>query len=138
MNKNLSAAAEKQKQLLIEISPMIEEYTSLVCPDCRDVCCKQRHGIMNEQDARYAAALGSPLPLYDAARPLGGACQFMGPAGCENPRWLRPWRCTSYFCEALLDAMSSGPQKKARRISALIQEVVDIRNGWEGRGNASD
>lgn len=126
----IESAAEKMKQLLIDLSPMIEEYTARVCPDCRDVCCKQRHGIMNEQDMRCASALKSPLPVYDPGRPLDGACQFMGPYGCENPRWLRPWRCTSYFCEALLAAMNDGPQKKSRRVSALIQEIVDIRNGW--------
>jgi hypothetical protein len=124
------SAAKKIKQLLIDLSPMIEEYTARVCPDCRDVCCKQRHGIMNEQDMRYAAALRLPLPMYDPGRPFNGTCQFMGPCGCVNPRWLRPWRCTSYFCEALLAAMNDGPQKKARRVSALIQEIVDIRSGW--------
>ncbi len=103
----------------------------MVCPDCRDVCCKQRHGIMNEQDLRYCSALGASLPDYDPERPEDGPCQFMGREGCLSPRWLRPWRCTAYFCDALLAAMNSSPPIKARRISALIQEIVDIRNGWE-------
>jgi hypothetical protein len=30
----------------------------------------------------------------------------------------------------LLDAMNNGPQKKARQVSALIQEIVDIRSTW--------
>ena len=122
------SSAEKVKELLIEISPMIEEYTAMACPGCQDVCCKQRHGIMNEQDMSYCAALGAPLPKYDPARLPDGPCQFMGAAGCVNPRWLRPWRCTAYFCDPLLAAINSGPQKKARRISALIQEIVDLRN----------
>jgi hypothetical protein len=130
MIRNTAVAAERIRQVLIYLSPMVEEYTAKVCPDCRDVCCKQRHGIMNEQDLRYQAALGAPLPVYDAARPLDGPCQFMGTAGCISPRWLRPWRCTSYFCDALLAAMNNGPQKKARQVSALIQEIVDIRGTW--------
>ncbi len=125
-----TAAAEKIRQIFIDLSPMVEEYTALVCPDCRDVCCKQRHGIMNEQDKRYLLALKAPFPLYEPDRPLEGPCQFMGAEGCVSPRWLRPWRCTSYFCDTLLDAMNSGPQKKARQISALIQEIVDIRSVW--------
>jgi hypothetical protein len=130
MIKVTAAAAERLKQVLIDLSPLVEDYTVLVCPDCRDVCCKQRHGIMNEQDIRYLSALGAKLPLHEQGRPLDGPCQFMGTEGCVSPRWLRPWRCTSYFCDALLEAMNSGPQKKARQVSALIQEIVAIRSTW--------
>ena len=128
MTTDTAVAAERIRQVLIDLSPMVEEYTAGVCPDCRDICCKQRHGIMNEQDMLFLSALKAPLPSYEAGRPLDGPCQFMGAQGCVRPRWLRPWRCTSYFCDALLDAMNSGPQKKARRVSALIQEIVDIRS----------
>jgi hypothetical protein len=130
MTKNPAVAAERLRQVLIDLSPIVEAYTARVCPDCRDVCCKQRHGVMTEQDMRYLSALGASLPLYEQGRPLDGPCQFMGTEGCVRPRWLRPWRCTSYFCGALLEAMNSGPQKKARQVSALIQEIVDIRSTW--------
>ena len=130
MTKDTAVAAERLRQVLIDLSPIVEAYTARVCPDCRDVCCKQRHGVMTEQDMRYLSALGASLPLYEQERPLDGPCQFMGLEGCVRPRWLRPWRCTSYFCGALLEAMNSGPQKKARQVSALIQEIVDIRSTW--------
>jgi hypothetical protein len=130
MTKEFFASAEKLKQLLIDISPMIEEYTARVCPVCRDVCCKQRHGIMNEHDLRYLTLLKAPLPSYDPARPLDGPCQSMDSFGCLLPRWLRPWRCTWYFCDPLIEAMQSGPQKKARTLSALIQEILDLRSTW--------
>lgn len=130
MRRDRAIAEEKLKQLLIDISPMIEEYTARVCPDCRDVCCRQRHSIMNEQDVRYLRALDVPLPAPDPARAPDGPCQFMGKTGCVNPRWLRPWRCTWYFCGPLLDAVDKGPKKKARRLSALIQEIVDLRSCW--------
>ncbi len=125
-----SDSAQKLKQLLIDLSPVIEEYTALICPHCRQVCCKQRHGIASDLDKRYFAAIGERIPFYEPGRLPGGTCQFMGPAGCVTPRWLRPWRCTWYFCEPLLDAMNRGPQKKARQLSAMIQEIVDIRGTW--------
>lgn len=130
MTNNGKTKAKKIKELLLEISPLIEEYTSKVCPDCTDICCKQKRAVLDPNDVSYVGALGIPLPAYDPARPPDGPCQFMGPNGCITPRWLRPWRCTWYFCDPLLNAMSSGPQKKARKISALIQNVVDIRTGW--------
>jgi hypothetical protein len=52
----------------------------------------------------------------------------MGPQGCIQPRWLRPFKCTWYFCEPLLAAMAADRQKKARRISALLQEMIDLYN----------
>lgn len=130
MNDNNRFVAEKIKRLLADVSPLIEEYTSRVCPGCSNVCCKQRHGVMNEQDARYLSALGAPLPAYDPRQSPDGPCQFMDKEGCAEPRWLRPWRCTAFFCDALLEAMNSGPQKKARQISALLQEIVDMRSAW--------
>lgn len=122
--------AQKLKDLLVQISPMIEEYTSRVCPDCLDVCCKQKRSILDQYDVQYVLALGEPLPAYDASRLPDGPCQFMGRTGCTTLRWLRPWRCTWYFCDSLLDAINEGSQKKARRLSALIQEIVDIRSCW--------
>lgn len=122
------AKAQRLKDLLIELSPLVQEYTADVCPDCRDVCCKQKRSIMDEQDVRYLSALGMPLPVYDSARLPDDPCQFMDDQGCGTPRWLRPWRCTWYFCDPLLAAVNEGPRKKARKLSAVIQDIVDIRN----------
>ena len=126
MTKNAVAVAEKLKQLLIDSSPLIEEYTGEVCPHCPDLCCKQKHGIFRERDIRYLHALSLDIPLRDEARPQEGPCEFMGPHGCDRPRWKRPFRCTWYFCEPLLAALNNGPQKKARRLSAALQEMIDV------------
>ena len=34
-------------------------------------------------------------------------CRHLGPRGCGLPRWQRPYRCTWYFCDALLQRMPS-------------------------------
>ncbi len=120
--------AEKLKDLLARLSPFIEELTARVCPDCRDVCCKQKRCLPDPVDVAYLAALGIVLPEYDATRPPDGPCQFMGRFGCTLPRLQRPWRCTWYFCDPLLLAMNTGPQKTARKIADLIQQIVDIRS----------
>ncbi len=116
--------AKKLKLLLIESSPMIEEYTADVCPSCTDVCCRQKHGLYRERDIRYLRALEVAIPLRDTARPLEGPCEAMGPWGCILPRWLRPFKCTWYFCEPLLAALDRGPQKKARQITIIMQEMI--------------
>jgi hypothetical protein len=119
-------SAEKLKLLLIESSPLIEECTAHVCPGCIDVCCRQKHGLYQERDIRYLHALGVALPKRDATRPLDGPCECMGTRGCAPPRWMRPFKCTWYFCEPLLAALNEGPQKKARRLAAVMQEMIDL------------
>jgi hypothetical protein len=121
------AQALRLKALLVELAPLIEEYTAQCCPDCRDVCCRQKRAVPDPVDIRYFSLLDQPLPLLDRGRDPEGPCQFMGEKGCTAGRWLRPWRCTWYFCLPLLDAMGKGPQKKVRHISGLIQQIVDIR-----------
>ena len=127
MPKQPTETARKLKALLIKLSPLIEDYTATTCPGCTDVCCKQKRSILDHEDLLYITALREPLPDLDPSRDPEGPCQFMGPSGCMTPRWLRPWRCTWYFCDPLLAAMNSGPQKKARALSALVQEIVDLR-----------
>ena len=73
--------AKKLKLLLIESSPMIEEYTADVCPSCTDVCCRQKHGLYRERDIRYLRALEVAIPLRDKARPLEGPCEAIRPLG---------------------------------------------------------
>jgi hypothetical protein len=126
MTSDRFTPSEKLKLLLIESSPLIEEYTAHVCPGCTDVCCRQKHGLYRKRDVRYLHALSVDLPKRDEARPLDGPCEWMGPQGCVSPRWMRPFKCTWYFCEPLLAALNNGPQKKARRLAAVMQEMIDL------------
>jgi hypothetical protein len=126
MTDDGTVIAMKLKQLLIESSPLMEEFTVFVCPDCGDVCCRQKHGVYRERDIIYLQALGEDVPERDSARTPEGPCESMGPCGCVLPRWMRPFKCTWYFCEPLLAALNSSPPKKVRRLSALLQEMCDL------------
>jgi hypothetical protein len=132
MTNEPSLAAEKLRQLLIDSSPLIEEYTASVCPECADICCRQKHGLYRERDISYLNGLGVAVPQRDGSRPTEGPCEAMGPTGCVQPRWMRPFKCTWYFCEPLLAALNEGPQKKARRLSALMQEMIDLYSAMSG------
>lgn len=127
MQNSKTAAAHELKELLVRFSPLIEEYTEKVCPDCTDVCCKQKHGMFQDRDIAYLAALDVDTSVHDPTIPLDGLCQFLGPAGCVKPRWQRAWKCTWYFCEALIKAMDEGPQQTARRISEMTEKMIEVR-----------
>ncbi len=121
-----STFATKLKQLLIQTSPLIEVYTKEVCPTCADACCKQKHGVFRERDLVYLNVLGRDVPVSDKSKPPEGPCQFLNPAGCILPRWLRPFKCTWYFCNPILEAMNEGSRKEGRQFIAALQEMVRI------------
>jgi len=123
--ESLSSIATRLKELLIGVSPLIEEYTWQVCPQCQDVCCKQKHAIPEEKDILYMKLIGLPMSSLENRDPES-PCQFLGEKGCIKPRWQRPLRCTWYFCEALLRAMDEGDQRKARRLIDMIKEIVNL------------
>ena len=126
MSKKRTVVAEQLKQLLIQSSPLIEEYTAAICPGCTDVCCRQKHGTFRDNDILYLHALGIDVPPRDQGRPPDGPCELMGPRGCEQPRWLRPFKCTWFFCGPLLKTLSESPPRKARRVSTMLQEMADL------------
>ncbi len=131
MNDPATRTAQELRQLLIEVSPLIEEHTARVCPACEEVCCRQRHGLFTPADRAYLDALGEPVPAHAADRPLDGPCQFLGPTGCAKPRWQRAWRCTWFFCSPLLQALEEGPQRKARALSAALERIARLSAGFE-------
>jgi hypothetical protein len=118
--------ALKIKHLLMGISPLIDEYTAEVCPDCIDVCCRQRHGLYRGRDIEYLKMLGISVPQRDETKLLDGPCESMGPRGCVQPRWMRPFKCSWYFCESLLAALNSGPPKKMRELTSMMQEMISL------------
>ncbi len=126
MTDTRSAIALKLKQLLMDSSPLIDEYTAVICPDCSDVCCRQRHGVYRESDIRYLKVLGIAVQQREETQTPDMPCESMGPQGCVLPRWMRPFKCTWYFCDPLLAALNDGPQKKARKLAGMMQEMITL------------
>ncbi len=121
------ATALKLKALYDEISPLIEEFTRQVCPQCQSVCCKHRHGHFEPQDEVFIEALGAEVPRASNDRDDDDWCEFLSETGCQKPRWQRPFRCTWYFCEALLEYMPEADPKRLRKLQAMLQEIQRLR-----------
>ena len=113
--------------LFEEINPLMERYIPEVCPDCEDVCCKQRHAYYDAEDMIYISARGLSVPEY-SERGLDEPCEFLSFEGCSRPRWQRPFRCTWFFCGPLLQHMNDGPGRPYRRLVGLLQDIVELRS----------
>ena len=132
LSDQTAETAKQLQQLLIESSPLIEEYTRDLCPACTDVCCRQKHGRYRERDLVYLRALGAIAPVFDHARPSESTCEYLGERGCIHPRWFRPFKCTWYFCEPLIKAMDERPGRATRRLTAVMEEMIRLYDRLEG------
>lgn len=123
--------AKRLQQLLMESADLIEAYTREACPACTDVCCRQKHGIYRDRDIRYLEAIGAFVPEFDPTRDPEAPCEFLGEGGCINPRWLRPFKCTWYFCEPLILAMDERSGRQTRQLTAVMDEMIRLYDRLE-------
>jgi hypothetical protein len=116
------------KEAYEAVSPFIEEHTTAVCPSCKSVCCIDRHGTHEEEDLLFIDALGEPPPSEGPRQDDAGPCRHLSPAtGCGIQRWRRPFRCTWFFCQPLLDKMRLENPKEYRRFVDGLQGLVRLR-----------
>lgn len=109
------------------ISPFIQRHTSLVCPECEKVCCVNKHGSYDRDDVMFIEALGIRTSVHDTDGEDTEPCRHLAAHGCSLERWRRPFRCTWYFCEPLLESMKSDRGKVYREFISSLQRLVSAR-----------
>lgn len=125
MNRN--AIAKEIQWAFDELSPFIEKHTQAACPACDKVCCIDRHGTYEKEDILFLSALGekpeTERPREDDTLP----CRYIAPSGCRLKRYRRPFRCTWYFCQALLESMPEGIAREYRAFIKTFQDLQELR-----------
>ncbi len=111
---NMKDLALEIKDTFDTVSPFIEKHTALVCPECNHLCCKDKHGRHDEDDIRFLNALDESIPLDQPDRDESGPCRYMSDTGCSIGRYLRPFRCTHFFCDPLLKSLENDNAKLYR------------------------
>lgn len=125
----VSRSARKAEALIETISPLIEAYTSAVCPQCTTVCCINRHSRFDRSDVIFMTALGRALPEEDPSIADTADCRFLGSRGCRRKRPDRPYRCTWFFCSALLDQIIlQTSASEFRRFMELLRNITEDRS----------
>jgi len=127
-----SAVALRQKSEMVHsgiaaIDPFIEQLTTVVCKECRDVCCRWENCRYDATDLVHLVTLGISVPVYREGLPDQGPCRYLASRGCTIDRTERPFRCTWHFCGALISHMTQKPQKAVRSFSIRFQEIQAIR-----------
>jgi hypothetical protein len=115
------------KEAFNTVSPFIEKHTAIVCPECEKVCCADRHGRYDSNDLLFLESLGADIPQFSDERKENDACRFINETGCSLERWMRPYRCTFFFCDALLKSLESDNAKLYRAFIDYFQHLVSLR-----------
>lgn len=126
--KNLGNVIElslKVKEGIEAIDPFIDQNTSIVCPECENVCCINRHAYYNAEDLIYIYALGITPHEY---KPVADKkpCQFLSEEGCRLERSIRPSGCNWYFCGSLYDSM----EKTSQEYAEFDEALRDLAEKW--------
>jgi len=109
------------------VDPFIEQLTSVVCHECREVCCRWENCRYDATDLVYLVTLGIAVPVYSEGLPDQGPCRYLASWGCTIVRTERPFRCTWHFCSALISHMAQKPGRAVRSFSIRFQEIQAIR-----------
>jgi hypothetical protein len=136
-HKNLTASdraelARELKEAFDTVSPFIEKHTAVVCPDCKEVCCADKHGRHDDDDRLFLEALGTDIPECPDEKKGDSACRFMGETGCSLERWMRPYRCTLFFCDALSKSLECDNAKLYRAFLDYFDHLVFLRRELAG------
>jgi hypothetical protein len=128
-NKDIDkkALAEELREAFDIVSPFIEKHTALVCLDCESVCCKDKHGRYDENDLVFLRALGVEIPPDIPDMEESDGCRYMTEKGCSLERWMRPYRCTFFFCDALLKSLEEDNPKLYRTFMEYFKHMVSTR-----------
>ncbi len=117
--------AQKIRAMISIIDTFIQQHTSAVCPECRKVCCVNKHAHYGCDDLIYIQALGLEPHAYEQ-REDHEPCQFLCKTGCRLDRTVRPSGCNWYFCDALYDSMEKAPGMGYAQFDGSLQELADL------------
>jgi hypothetical protein len=109
------------------VSPFIEKHTAIVCPACEEVCCTDKHSRYDKDDNVFIEVLYAEMPVKDSVRRESDPCRFLEEKGCSLQRWMRPFRCTFFFCAPLLKSLEKDNAKLYRAFVEYFQHLVALR-----------
>ena len=115
--------AEKIRQIYLHLDSLLDVLCARTCPGCEDICCRRATVWFDEKDLSFLFLTEGEFPGKQVQRNEDGSCCFLGAAGCELPRYRRPFICTWYLCPAQKQLL----QDREEQIFGYIDEVKALR-----------
>ncbi len=127
-NNENKEVAHELKNAFSAVSHFIEKHTSIVCPECEKVCCIDKHGRYDKNDIVFLRALSIEIYNDISGWEETDLCRFLNEEGCSRHRWERPFRCTHFFCDPLLNSLENDNAKLYRKFIGNLQHLVGLRS----------
>ena len=124
---SMNDLANEIKEAFNTVSPFIEKHTAIVCPECKNLCCKDKHGRHDKDDIKFLKAINEPIPPEQTDLDESGPCRYISEKGCYIERYLRPFRCTHFFCDPLLRSLKNDNAKLYSAFVDYLQHLISIR-----------
>ncbi len=121
-------AARRAEHNMNLLSPVFDDFSARVCPDCTAPCCRKARVGYDFKDLLLMHALDLTPPPHQLQRDDSEPCRYLGPTGCLLPRIIRPFICTWYYCAPMLELLREMPPKRQRHLSALMTGIQTERN----------
>lgn len=110
---------------LEKLGTLMQQHTDIVCPECTNICCINRHSYHALDDIIYIYGIGGGIPIHKSGLDDDAPCQFLGNSGCTVPRVFRPYRCNWYFCSSLLEhIIEHSSSRHYRSFIKLLQWIT--------------
>lgn len=119
--------ARELRDAFNSVSPFIDKHTSLVCPGCDKVCCRDKHGRYDSDDLEFLKSLGVKISRDQPERNESDPCRYLTGRGCSLKRWMRPYRCTFFFCDPLMKSLENDSAKLYQAFVDFFQHLVSVR-----------
>ncbi len=124
---NKTEIAQEIRDTFDLVSPFIEKHTSMICPDCKKVCCSDKHGRYDSDDLSFLKALGIDVSQQESSGDETAPCRYITDTGCSLQRWMRPFRCTSFFCDPLLKSIENDNAKLYGAFNEYYKHLLALR-----------
>ena len=101
------------------------------CAACAGACCAAGKYHVRSANLLIHLAAGRELP---SPRFGGGACPWLGEAGCCMPPAFRPLTCIIFICEPIEARLTPSGQEECRRLEQSLRALCrEIEEGIDGR-----
>lgn len=136
-NDTKTALAQELRAAFEGAEEHLERLAALSCSGCAKVCCRDMHSVHDRVDLEFLSALGAQKPIRATPTEGGaGPCRFIKREGCSLPRWMRPYKCTWFFCEEALEALEALQEDEPGRARGLRAGIERLRIARESFAQA--
>ena len=127
---DLFAVADRIRQQLGDLFPVMDDLCRTTCPHCKEICCSRAWIWADFKDLLFYHLADVRVPDRQLLGENQAKCLYGGPGGCRLARIQRPFVCTWYVCPDQSEHLRKTPTKM-RCLCTSLREIKSLRKEME-------